>query len=572
MRVRRPGAWYALAAVILAVVAVFGGHFPAGRAAEETLIGQTETSSETPKYLLVRPYDNSAWDSSWNDLHYMYPAGNPGKRYVAYCLESNRTSPHGQTYTRVNLDFSAAAERGLKAIFRLGYPYHTTFGDNGEYALDAKDAQAATQIAIRFWMSYRQTIDTDRAYHVISSLNPYGPNVRAADSDAARRVYNAALWLFHRAEQGYAPTFGIRAETVGSSQPEIQGENKDYVITVRVSLTSASTDIPCAYALIESVTSADSSGNNSRPLTGAAVTVRRNGVSQTPADGRILDGDLVTFTWGPRAGIDGRTVTVNFTGVSNAADISLQYMGTSNSSYQKLFVTSLEEGAAARTAAAVSFRPAAPPSPTPTNSPTPTPTNTPTPTPTNTPTPTPTNTPTPTPTNTPTPTPTNTPTPTPTPTPTLTDVPTPTPTNTPTPTTTNTPTPTPTNTPMPTPTNTPTPTPTPTPTLTDVPTPTPTNTPMPTPTPTPTATDVSKPTPTSTNSPTSTEVPPPVVEAVMSTIPTPTPLPTPVAEVKSAGPPESPQTGDSFRANRSLRWILFAASLICCLIFRRGRH
>ncbi|MBO4626412.1 MAG: hypothetical protein J5645_00335 [Lachnospiraceae bacterium] len=58
----------------------------------------------------------------------------------------------------------------------------------------------------------------------------------------------------------------------------------------------------------------------------------------------------------------------------------------------------------------------------------------------------------------------------------------------------------------------------------------------------------------------------------MSTIPTPTPLPTPVAEVKSAGPPESPQTGDSFRANSVLRLILFAASLICCIIFRRGRQ
>ena len=538
MKMRQMRVLCALLALLLAVTGIVWERSSPGMAANETMIGRTMSYSETPKYLLIRPYDNSAWDSSWNDLHYMHPVGKPEERYVAYCLESGRSSPSGQSFAQVSIDFSAAAERGLKTIFRLGYPYHSTFGDNGEYTLNAIDAQAATQIAIRFWMAYRQTIDTDKSYHIIRALNPYGPNVRAADSDAARRVYNAALWLFHRAEQGYAPTFGVALSEVSSAQPLIQGENRNYSFTVRVSTRVASTDVPCDFAKIESVTQSDPAGNNPQPLTGATVTRQRNGREEPVTDGVVADGDVVTFTWPAGAGIDGRRITVGIVGYSDAVDITLRYMGTGDSSVQKLFVTTMEEGAVARASASVVFEKAVPPSPTPT------PTNTPTPTPTNTPTPTPTNTPTPTPTNTPTPTPTNTPTPTPT------NTPTPTPTNTPTPTPTNTPTPTPTNTPTPTPTNTPTPTPTHTPTPTNTPTPTPTSTPPPTPTNTPV----------------------PVITAVLTTAPIPTPVPTQPSEVKSAGPPESPQTGEVYRRERAVRLLLFSASIMCGIIFVRGRR
>ena len=117
----------ALCALLLAAAIVRGGG-SAGRAAEEILIGQTEPAGEAPRYLLVRPFDDSAWSDSWNDLHYVYPQGRPGERYAAYCLESHRTSPAGQIYREIERpDYSASAERGLKAIFRLGYPYRSAF-------------------------------------------------------------------------------------------------------------------------------------------------------------------------------------------------------------------------------------------------------------------------------------------------------------------------------------------------------------------------------------------------------------------------------------------------------------
>ena len=160
--------------------------FGPARSAAETMVGMTRSASETPKYLLVRTSGSS--DSSWNDLHYLYPKSDPSKQYVAYCLESHKSSPLGQTYSSIGSpNFSAAAERGLKTIFRLGYPYSNVFGDTGEYRLNNTDAQAATQIAIRFWMAYRQSIDTDRDYHVIRSLNPKNGTVKAADTDSVRR-------------------------------------------------------------------------------------------------------------------------------------------------------------------------------------------------------------------------------------------------------------------------------------------------------------------------------------------------------------------------------------------------
>ena len=428
----------ALCALLLAAAIVRGGG-SAGRAAEEILIGQTEPAGEAPRYLLVRPFDDSAWSDSWNDLHYVYPQGRPGERYAAYCLESHRTSPAGQIYREIERpDYSASAERGLKAIFRLGYPYRSAFGDRGEIVLSATDARAATQIAIRFFMSYRQTLDTDRDYHVIRALNPYNGNVRAANSDAARRVFEAAMWLFHKAEAGYAPTFGMQITELSTRQPEVQGEDCPYEMTFRVYLSEKASDIVCDYAQITSVTARDSDGN-ARALGGGIVTRQTDGIRETVSDGIVHDGDLLILSWPSSDGPGGCEVSVTLTGISDAADLSLRYMGAADGSLQKLFVTRLEEGAACRATASVTYRAPAIPSPTPTNTPvptnTPTPTEKPEPTATNTPTPTeipvPTATNTPTPTEIPEPTATNTPTPTEIPEPTATD--TPTPTNTPTP-------------------------------------------------------------------------------------------------------------------------------------------
>ncbi|MBP5489156.1 MAG: thioester domain-containing protein, partial [Lachnospiraceae bacterium] len=435
-------------------------------AADEVLIGQTKSNSETPKYLLVQ-LNSGSWSNSWNDLHYVYPKGNSGQQYVAYCLESHKTSPFGETYKVVSApDYSAKTEKGLQTIFRLGYPYSTTFGDNGEYSFSAVDAQAVTQIAIRFWMAYRQVCEPGRDYHVYENLDPYKRKVKAADSDAARKVYNAAMWLFKLADNGYSPTFGIRAAVTASSGPAIVGDGRQYSMTVRVNLREKDTDLACNYAVLQKLVTVDAQGREQALSCSNITRSVHSGTAATSGTVTVNDGETVTFSWPASADLGGKTVKASFTGVSDKADISLIYMGTSSSDIQKLYVTRLEVGNVATADASASFVKAANPTSTPTNTPKPTPTNTPNPTPTNTPKPTPTNTPKPTPTNTPKPTPTNTPKPTPTntPTPTPTNTPTPTPTNTPTPTPTNTPTPTPTNPPTPTPTNTPTPTPTNTPT------------------------------------------------------------------------------------------------------------
>lgn len=246
--VRRAVAAFLVVSLILIVIHGAGrpGPYRQAEAAEEVLIGQTRRSSETPKYLLVQLNSDPAWNSSWNDLHYVYPKGKPEEQYVAYCLESHRTSPSGESYRVIEKpNYSAKTERGLKTIFRMGYPYTVTFGDNGEYVFDATDAQAVTQIAIRFWMAYRQVCEPSRDYHVIENLDPYKKRVKAADSEAARRVYNAAMWLFRLADNGYSPTFGMRATTVASAQPETVGDGGMYRMTVRVDLQSAANDLPC---------------------------------------------------------------------------------------------------------------------------------------------------------------------------------------------------------------------------------------------------------------------------------------------------------------------------------------
>ena len=417
--------WYVLYRVMIAAAGV--GEDPmSASAAADVMIGRTRTYAETPKYLLVRPYDDAAWDASWNDLHYVTAAGDANKKYVAYCLESHKASPSGQTYVQVGRpDYSAPAERGLKAIFRMGYPYSNIFGDAGEYELNDTDAQAATQIAIRFWMSYRQTIDTDLDYHVIKALNPYGNNVKPASGVAAQRVYAAALWLFHLAENGASPTFGLSAELMSSGQPQLVGETTRYFMTVRVNLSEKKTDIPCDYAVVECVMCGGVSVNDAAvEITSSAGAVR--------TDGLVRDGDQVNVSWPADAAVGGREATLVLAGVSGSADISLLYMGTSDSSVQKLFVTRLDEGTVARAEVTVYFH--TPLTPTPTSTPTPTPTPTPTSTPIPTVTP---GTSSPTPTNTPPPNPTSTPEPTVTPgttSPTPTNTPPPTPTSTPVPT------------------------------------------------------------------------------------------------------------------------------------------
>ena len=354
----------------------FGGR---AEAAEEVMIGQTRTSSETPKYLLVKINSGTTWSSSWNDLHYVYQKGNSSQQYVAYCLESHRTSPSGQSYRVIAApDYSQKTENGLKTIFRKGYPYKTVFGDNGEYSLSATEAQAATQIAIRFWMSYRQACEPDKDYHVIESLNPYKKRVKAADSDAARNVFNAAMWLFKLADSGYSPSFNMKLYTCGSTQPVIAGDGKDYSISVRVSLNENNTELICNYGFLKSLTIVDAQGHET-PLSCSCITKNSTTEVLTTSDTvRVGNGTIVTFTWPESAGLGGRTVKVVFSGMSNKADISLIYMGAASSDKQKLYVTRMEAGEAVTADATVKFSVTANPSPT--NTPKPTATNTPRPT------------------------------------------------------------------------------------------------------------------------------------------------------------------------------------------------
>ena len=223
-RNRAMAAFLAVAFILFVISGTesFGGR---AEAAEEVMIGQTRTSEESPKYLLVQLSSSTSWTANWNALHYVHPIGNSSEQYVAYCLESQRSSPSGQSYQVIPApNFSKKTENGLKMIFRMGYPYTKVFGDSGEYVFSDTEAQAATQIAIRFWMAYRQACEPDKDSHVIEELNPYRKRVKAADSDEARRVYNAAMWLFRLADSGYSPTFNMDLYKEKSSQPTVAGD------------------------------------------------------------------------------------------------------------------------------------------------------------------------------------------------------------------------------------------------------------------------------------------------------------------------------------------------------------
>ena len=333
--------------LILLAISGSGNTYRQAEAAAEVMIGQTRKASEAPKYLLVQ-LNSGSWSSNWNDLHYVYPKGKPNEQYVAYCLESHRSSPFGQSYQVVSApDYSTKTERGLKTIFRLGYPYSTVFGDNGEYSFNATDAQAVTQIAIRFWIAYRQVCEPSRDYHVLENLDPYKKRVKAADSDAARKVYNAAMWLFKLADNGYTPTFGIKVSTLSYTYPRIIGDGTQYRLTVRVNMKNADSDLPCNYAVLKKIVTVDAQGRE-QAITCSSITRSAHSGGATSSDKvQVNDGETVTFTWPTSADLGGKTVKVVFTGVSDKADLSLMYMGTSNSEYQKLYVTQMEVGDAA---------------------------------------------------------------------------------------------------------------------------------------------------------------------------------------------------------------------------------
>lgn len=195
--------WKRIVAFVLVAVMVFS-LMPSGSfraiAADGDLYGYTYTngSNNSPYYIMV--YEDGAWTSKYNDIHYLAESRDADTKYWAYCLESNYKSPGNLVYhdagsSALTSAYSTAALNGIKTIFRLGYPNSNTF--NGVTLTDVQ-ARAATQTAIRFFLSYRQTVDTGYNYHVIANLNPERSSnpPRAAQNRGLRRN-NKPLDIVH---------------------------------------------------------------------------------------------------------------------------------------------------------------------------------------------------------------------------------------------------------------------------------------------------------------------------------------------------------------------------------------
>lgn len=300
-----------LAALLLASSAFSG----LGIVKAATATGTTENKT-TAAYFLVKETSDGSWLTKYNYIHYITIGG---KKYPAYCVESSRTNPlDGATYEQIassTMGYSATALAGLQEIIRNGYPYTSEINNT---SLTAEQAQAATQMAIRMWLSYRKEQE-GASYNVSGMYNPEPKagnlRIKAGTVSGAASVYNAAIALYELAKSGKTTTFTVAATSTGSVTFPSSTNAPYYRVQVKVTMTG------CDYATFSGLPSdvtilAVSSGTKTQIKNGAVVTL------QVPAS------------------YAGKTLNFVLSGYSNKAASSLQFYKSSNSpnSYQKLFV------------------------------------------------------------------------------------------------------------------------------------------------------------------------------------------------------------------------------------------
>ncbi|MDO4317224.1 MAG: SpaA isopeptide-forming pilin-related protein [Lachnospiraceae bacterium] len=277
--------------------------------------GTTE-NKQSAAYFLVKETSDGSWLTKYNWIHYITIGGT---KYPAYCVESSRTNPlDGATYEQIDsssMGYSSTALSGLREIVRNGYPYSTKI--NGT-SLSAEQAQAATQMAIRMWLSYRKEQE-GASYNVSGMYNPEpaagNVRIKAGTASGATDVYNAAIALYKIAKSGSTTTFSVAATSTGSVTFPTSTSDPYYHVQIRVTMTG------CDYATLTGLPSdvtilAVTSGTKTQIKNGAVVTLQ---VPESYA---------------------GKTLQYTLTGYSNKGNTSLQFYRSSNSpnSYQRLFV------------------------------------------------------------------------------------------------------------------------------------------------------------------------------------------------------------------------------------------
>lgn len=276
--------------------------------------GTTE-NKQSAAYFLVKETSDGSWLTKYNWIHYITIGGT---KYPAYCVESSRTNPlDGATYEQIDsssMGYSSTALSGLREIVRNGYPYSTKI--NGT-SLSAEQAQAATQMAIRMWLSYRKEQE-GASYNVSGMYNPEpaagNVRIKAGTVSGAKDVYNAAIALYKIAKSGSTTTFSVAATSTGSVTFPTSNSNPYFYVQIKVTMTG------CDYATISLPSDVSvmtvSSGTKTQIKNGAAV------ILQVPAS------------------YAGKALQYTLAGYSNKGNTSLQFYRSSNSSnsYQRLFV------------------------------------------------------------------------------------------------------------------------------------------------------------------------------------------------------------------------------------------
>lgn len=235
----------------------------------------TAGTEKTPVYFLLKEEPAGRWLETYN---YIHSININGTVYPAYCVESSKRSPEGGTkYFAIDgsqMQYSETMMSGMREILRNGYPY-TTRICGYDFGTDTVKAQAATQVALRMWASYRKEQENAK-YNVFSFWNPEPKRgnalVKAGTAPGAQEVYEAAIALFRLAKSGQQTVIEAACDFRVVEFPK-KRTGGEYLIAFTVTMQN------CEYATLAfDVNGAEitevSKGTPERIENGATVTVR----------------------------------------------------------------------------------------------------------------------------------------------------------------------------------------------------------------------------------------------------------------------------------------------------------
>lgn len=287
---------------------------PYGRVYAKSVEG-TALTITTPVYFLVKEEAAGRWLGTKNYIHYI---NFDGVRFPAYCVESSKMSPvDGTEYFGIgaeSMKYTDVTMSGLREILRNGYPY-TTAICGYDFGTDTVKAQAATQAAVRMWLSYRKEQE-NAAYNVFGFWNPSPkkgqPMVKAGTAEGAAEVYAASIALFSLAKSGKSTTIAAAYDVSTVSLPSFEA-GSEFVMELKVKL------IGCEYATL------------SVDCPGAEIVSVSEGTEEAIANGASV---RVRFPYSAA----GRTVVVLASAYSTKANSSLRFYAEDTGHRQRLFV------------------------------------------------------------------------------------------------------------------------------------------------------------------------------------------------------------------------------------------